>query len=80
MLGLSIKIFFIASYRKLYFYIAIYKEEKGNYTMEVFDDTDLLLLKVLSENSNFTIKKLAAKVNLTPSPVFERIKRLEDQG
>jgi len=48
--------------------------------MELLDNTDILLLKILSNNSNFTIKELAAKVNLTPSPVFERVKRLEDQG
>lgn len=48
--------------------------------MEELDQTDLRLLKILGNNSNFTIKELAAKVNLTPSPVFERIRRLEEQG
>ncbi|SFU37165.1 Lrp/AsnC family transcriptional regulator, leucine-responsive regulatory protein/Lrp/AsnC family transcriptional regulator [Pustulibacterium marinum] len=48
--------------------------------MENLDNTDLQLLKILHENSNFTTKELAAKVNLSPSPVFERIKRLEKNG
>lgn len=48
--------------------------------MEGLDDTDLRLLKIVGENSSFTIKELANKVNLTPSPVFERIRRLEEQG
>lgn len=48
--------------------------------MNDLDTTDLLLLKILSNNSNQTVKELAAQVNLSPSPVFERIKRLENNG
>ncbi|HKG07386.1 MAG TPA: Lrp/AsnC family transcriptional regulator [Pedobacter sp.] len=48
--------------------------------MEELDETDLSLLKLLGGNSSFTIKELAAKVNLSPSPVFERVKRLEGNG
>lgn len=48
--------------------------------MEQLDTIDLQLLKILSNNSNFTVKELAAQVNLSPSPVFERIKRLENNG
>lgn len=48
--------------------------------MEGLDETDLLLLKILSNDSNFTIKELALKVNLSPSPVFERVKKLESTG
>ncbi|MDA3616140.1 Lrp/AsnC family transcriptional regulator [Polluticaenibacter yanchengensis] len=54
--------------------------EKEKYSMEVLDDTDLALLRLLGNNSKLTIKELAIKVNLTPSPVFERVKRLEEQG
>lgn len=48
--------------------------------MEQLDTIDLQLLKILSNNSNFTVKELASQVNLSPSPVFERIKRLENNG
>jgi Lrp/AsnC family leucine-responsive transcriptional regulator len=48
--------------------------------MEETDEIDLRLLKLLGENSNLTTKELAAKVNLSPSPVFERVKRLETNG
>jgi len=48
--------------------------------MNDLDDTDLLLLKTLANNSRHTNKELAALVNLSPSPVFERIKRLESGG
>ncbi len=52
----------------------------GKYSIAGLDDTDLKLLKVLAENSALTNKDLAAKVNLSPSPVFERVKRLETEG
>jgi Lrp/AsnC family transcriptional regulator, leucine-responsive regulatory protein len=47
---------------------------------ETLDETDILLLKFLAEDSKYTMKDLAAKVNLSASPVFERVKRLEAQG
>jgi Lrp/AsnC family leucine-responsive transcriptional regulator/Lrp/AsnC family transcriptional regulator len=47
---------------------------------ETLDDTDIQLLKLLGADSNVTMKELAAKVNLSPSPVFERVKRLEANG
>ncbi|MES2810449.1 MAG: Lrp/AsnC family transcriptional regulator [Bacteroidota bacterium] len=48
--------------------------------MQELDDTDLRLLKLLGDNSNLTMKELAARVNLSPSPVFERVRRLEANG
>ena len=48
--------------------------------MEQTDDTDNLLLKLLSEDAKLTVKELAAKVNLSTTPVFERIKKLEANG
>lgn len=48
--------------------------------MTDLDQTDLKLLKILGKNSNFTVKELAAQVSLSASPVFERIKKLEEQG
>ncbi|GAB3929498.1 Lrp/AsnC family transcriptional regulator [Larkinella terrae] len=48
--------------------------------MEKLDQIDLQLLKLLGENSNVTIKELADRVNLSHTPVFERVKRLESGG
>lgn len=48
--------------------------------MYELDETDRLLLKLLAENAKYTNKELARMVNLSPSPVFERIKRLENNG
>ena len=44
------------------------------------DVTDLKILKLLQENSNRTIKKLAELLGLSTTPVFERIKKLERNG
>ncbi|WET50229.1 Lrp/AsnC family transcriptional regulator [Chryseobacterium indologenes] len=48
--------------------------------MEQLDDKDLKLLKLLQSNAKLTVKELAKEVNLSPSPVFERVKRLEQEG
>ncbi|MBP1613190.1 MAG: AsnC family transcriptional regulator [Bacteroidetes bacterium] len=48
--------------------------------MEKLDQTDLKLLKLLQEDSNLTTKELAQRVNLSPTPVFERVKQLEREG
>ena len=44
------------------------------------DETDLLILKTLQKNAKLTTKELADAVHLTPTPVFERQKRLERLG
>lgn len=48
--------------------------------METLDRTDVLILRELQKDAKLTTKELAAKVNLSPSPVFERQKRLEREG
>lgn len=47
---------------------------------ENLDQTDLQILKTLQRNSKLTTKELAEAVHLTPTPVFERQKRLERYG
>ena len=47
---------------------------------ELFDRTDILILRELQKDAKLTTKELAAKVNLSPSPTFERQKRLEREG
>jgi Lrp/AsnC family leucine-responsive transcriptional regulator len=47
---------------------------------ELIDETDLQILKTLQKNAKLTTKELADTVHLTPTPVFERQKRLERQG
>jgi Lrp/AsnC family leucine-responsive transcriptional regulator len=47
---------------------------------ETLDQTDLQILRTLQKNAKLTTKELAEAVHLTPTPVFERQKRLERQG
>ena len=47
---------------------------------EILDEIDLQILKTLQKNAKLTTKELAEAVHLTPTPVFERQKRLERQG
>ena len=44
------------------------------------DRTDIKILKILQENGRITIKELAQKVHLSPTPVFERVHRMEASG
>lgn len=47
---------------------------------ENLDDIDIKILRILQKDSNLTTKELAAAVNLSPSPVYERQRRLEREG
>lgn len=47
--------------------------------MDNLDTIDKQILKMLQENSKLTTKELASQVNLSPTPVFERLKRLEKE-
>ena len=48
--------------------------------METLDKKDLQILRTLQENARLTTKELAARVNLSSTPVFERLRRLENGG
>jgi len=48
--------------------------------MDTLDKTDLKILRILQGNSKLTTKELAAQVNLSTTPVHERLKRLEADG
>lgn len=47
---------------------------------QTLDEIDLQILRTLQKNAKLTTKELAEAVHLTPTPVFERQKRLERQG
>ena len=44
------------------------------------DASDLKILRELQKNARLTHKELAAKVNLSTTPVFERVRKLEREG
>src|SRR5579862_3567800 len=44
------------------------------------DDKDKAILELLQENAKLTVREIASRVHLSPTPVHERIKRMEDAG
>lgn len=49
-------------------------------TQESLDEKDILILRTLQQNAKLTTKQVAAECHLSLTPVFERIKRLENEG
>ncbi|MGB0981258.1 MAG: Lrp/AsnC family transcriptional regulator [Winogradskyella sp.] len=47
---------------------------------QTLDKIDTQILTLLQKNSNRTTKSIAEELNMTTSPIFERIKKLEKQG
>ena len=45
--------------------------------MSNLDDTDKKILELLQNNAKLTIREIAAQLNLSTTPIFDRIKRLE---
>ncbi len=44
------------------------------------DATDYKILAALQDDGSLTNKELSRKVHLSPTPVFERVKKLEEEG
>ena len=44
------------------------------------DETDKQILEMMQEDAKINIKEIAAKLNMTKTPIYERIKRLEKAG
>ncbi|HEX7757034.1 MAG TPA: Lrp/AsnC family transcriptional regulator [Niabella sp.] len=44
------------------------------------DDKDLAILKLLQDNARIAVKDIATAIHLSPTPVHERIRRLEEAG
>ncbi len=47
---------------------------------EKLDSTDIEILQILQKDARLTVKEIAKKVNLSTTPVFERLKRLQREG
>tara|TARA_R110000868_G_scaffold156599_1_gene383539 strand:+ start:16837 stop:17298 length:462 start_codon:yes stop_codon:yes gene_type:complete len=48
--------------------------------MEKIDEIDLKIMRILQKDSKKTTKDIAELLNLTTSPVYERIRQLERKG
>jgi Lrp/AsnC family leucine-responsive transcriptional regulator len=54
------------------------KEESTSHTQ--LDQKDVAILKLLQHNARITVKEISDKVNLSTTPVFERIRWMEKSG
>lgn len=48
--------------------------------MKPLDQTDHAILNLLTEDGRMSIKDISKQLNLTPTPIFERIKKMEKSG
>ena len=44
------------------------------------DETDKKILRLLQANAHLTLKDIANQINLSLTPVHDRVKRLEKEG
>ncbi|MBK9511463.1 MAG: Lrp/AsnC family transcriptional regulator [Cytophagaceae bacterium] len=44
------------------------------------DETDKEIIRHLQQDAKLTTKELAGRLNLSPTPVYERVRRLENEG
>ena len=56
------------------------KTEKNRADNFSLDEKDFLIIKLLQQNAKATVNDIAKKVHLSPSPIHDRIKRLEQNG
>ena len=56
----------------------IQKEESS--TQVKLDQKDLAILRLLQQNARTTVKEISDKVHLSTTPVYERIKWMEETG
>lgn len=54
-------------------------KKENSVTAEV-DEKDRAILQLLQDNAKLTVREIAHHVHLSPTPVHERIKRMEDSG
>jgi Lrp/AsnC family transcriptional regulator, leucine-responsive regulatory protein len=56
-----------------------FKKEEST-TRVALDQKDIAILKLLQYNARVTIKEISDKINLSTTPVYERIKWMEETG
>ena len=48
--------------------------------MALLDQIDIKILQALQNNAKVNMKELSAELNISKTPVYERVKRLEEEG
>lgn len=52
----------------------------GNSTAVKLDATDIAIINALQNDAKVNMKELAEKIHISKTPIYERIKRLENEG
>lgn len=52
----------------------------GKRTVDFMDEIDKKILNALQKNAKMSMKVLADELNMSKSPLYERVKRLEEEG
>jgi Lrp/AsnC family leucine-responsive transcriptional regulator len=55
-------------------------KDKNTTLHYTLDEKDLAILRLLQQNAKITVREIATQVHLSPTPVHERIKRMEESG
>lgn len=56
------------------------KKEDFTTVQITLDDKDHAILRLLQENAKITVREISNQIHLSPTPVHDRIKRMEDAG
>ena len=67
-----------SEYRTLYVLGITLITKIGKNTMALLDQIDIKILQALQNNAKVNMKELSAELNISKTPVYERVKRLED--
>src|SRR5882724_3665433 len=59
---------------------AAVKKEQSTIASFNIDEKDTAILKLLQQNARITVKEISEKIHLSTTPVYERIKRMEETG
>ena len=55
-------------------------KKENSSTPAKLDQKDIAILKLLQENARITVKEISDKIHLSTTPVYERIKWMEETG
>jgi Lrp/AsnC family transcriptional regulator, leucine-responsive regulatory protein len=59
--------------------VKVSKKEQNKPVSLILDDKDFEILRLLQEDAKLTVREIASRIHLSPTPTLERIKRLENE-
>ncbi len=65
---------------KKYLFLNLKYEPLNHFFTMILDETDKKILRMLQVDAHLTLKDIANKINLSLTPVHDRVKRLEKEG